>query len=270
MTALSHNWGLPPCQLRAALGSLRTSNTQRHRSGWTEEGEENGAPREENRAPPERDPHPPSPVPQPLRRIGLSPGQARPRSEVQPLTVRFLELTPPVNPAGLGGSPPSVPQVPSSEPRGSCPGSCRSQPSRGPARRQRVSPAWSPYPPALPRGTEPRSPEWGCGPSRRPPAPGRRTPARSSGRPVRGRGGGTLSPGPAVAWRLPMPRADLGRRACCIPGLPRPLSGGPHGRLWLPRAPGRRRSGPGMRKNPALCACSRERHRPQKGRVGLP
>lgn len=168
MTALSQNWGLPSCQLRAALGSLRTSNTQRHRSGWTEEGEENGAPREENGAHPERDPHPPSPVPQPLRRIGLSPGQARPRSEVQPLTVRFLEPTPPVNPAGLGGSPPSVPQVPSSEPRGSCPGSCRSQPSRGPAR-QRASPQAESVPSVAPipagRPRWPREREQGPSPT---------------------------------------------------------------------------------------------------------
>ena len=97
-----------------------------------------------------------SPVLQPLLLTGLSPGQARPPSGCSPRRCVFLEPTPPVNPAGLGGSPPPTPQVPSSGPRGglppSCPRSCRSQPSRGPARRQRVSPAWSPHPPASPGG----------------------------------------------------------------------------------------------------------------------
>ena len=149
----------------------------------------------------------PSPVPQPLLRTGLSPGQARPPSGVQPSKVHFsgADSPTPVNPAGLGGFPPPTPQVPSSGPRGgglppSCPRTCRSQPSRGPARRQRVSPEWSPHPPAspgghrregagaLPRMTGLHLPEWGCGPSRRPPVLGRRTPGQSSGRPGRGQG----------------------------------------------------------------------------------
>lgn len=196
VTALSQNWGLPPCQPRAAPGSLRTSSTQRWRGGWTEEGEENGAPpppcpRKGTHAHHRHGHHqsehpweqPPvtmegaghqaarlqagqgcpegprdtlSPVPQPLLLTGLSPGQARPPSGCSPRRCVFLEPTPPVNPAGLGGSLPPTPQVPSSGPRGglppSCPRSCRSQPSRGPARRQRVSPAWSPHPPASPGG----------------------------------------------------------------------------------------------------------------------
>ena len=134
------------------------------------------------------------------------PARPGPHQGCSPRRCIFLEPTPPPQstlqaweaplhqpprchlPGPGGGLPPS------------CPRTCRSQPSRGPARRQRVSPEWSPHPPAspgghrregagaLPRVTGLHLPEWGCGPSRRPPVLGRRTPGQSSGRPGRGQG----------------------------------------------------------------------------------